>query len=245
MCCRIFNTSNPTLPITGRNMNWLWPLDTHLFINPANVTKQGLSNAFAESQGINKKQMFCWTAKYTSVSTIMSGVHLGSQPVTIKPYSLFEQACADGMNEKGLAVNALADVDVDYGEVKHKEKLLSSLRWAQYILDTYANVEEAIQGLADPEYKIINQGIPDKSEKQGKFHICLSDPDGHTAIIEYENGQPQIYCKDEYKVATNQPSYSAQLTLNEYWQFQWGLSETANLHPVQTVPGGPFIDTNV
>jgi len=219
-------------------MNWPWPLDVHLFLNPAKITKKGLSEEFAQSQNIENQDIFSWTSKYASVSTIMSGIHTGNEPTTIKPYTGFEQATADGMNEKGLVVNALAEVDVDYGSPISSEKLLSSLRWGQYVLDCFASVKDAVKALASPEYRVINQGIPDSSEKQGKFHLCLSDSLGDSAIIEYENGNPRIYMSPDFRVVTNQPNYEAQLILNSYWQYQWGLAEVKNKNVVHTAPGG-------
>lgn len=238
MCCRVFNTTNPRLPVTGRNMNWYNLLDTYLFLNPANIAKQGLSKAFANSQNICRQDIYSWTSKYASVSTIMSGVHKGNEPTSVKPYSCYEQACADGINEKGLVVNALADSFANYGAVKNNQKLLSSLRWSQYILDTFASVQDAIEGLKQPEYQIIDQGIPDSSNKLGSFHICLSDPVGDSAIIEYVDGYPIIHCAPQFRIATNQPGYDMQLVLNEYWRYQWGLSKVENKNVIHTAPGG-------
>lgn len=238
MCCRIFNTSNPALPVTGRNMNWYNLLDTHLFLTQANIEKQGLGDEFVNLQGIERTDIFCWTSKYASATTIMSGMHLGSEPTNLAPYSCYEQACADGINEKGLVVNALADSFADYGEVKQGEKLLSSLRWAQFILDSFKSVKDAIKSLKNPEYRVVDQGIPDSSNKRATFHICLSDPSGNSAIVEYVNGQPIIHSNPHYRIATNQPGYDTQLILNEYWRYQWGLSKVENKNVIHTAPGG-------
>lgn len=244
MCSRILNSIG-NWPVTGRNMNWQWPLDTRLYTFPKGVNKIGLSADFAKSQGILLETAFQWQSNYSSVSTIMYGVHTADDPNLLtehkpyKPYSCFEFACADGMNEKGLAVNALANVDCDYGSSIEDRNLISTLRWAQYVLDSFASVSEAVPVLSDPPYKVINQGMPDSSNKPGIFHLCLSDRFGDSAIVEYIEGKPVVHHNKAFRIATNQPNYMTQLVLNNYWLYQWGLSDLAsNKSIVNTSPGG-------
>ncbi|KXJ61173.1 MAG: hypothetical protein AXW14_09950 [Alteromonas sp. Nap_26] len=240
MCCRIFNSTAADFPVTGRNMNWMWSFDTFLYSTPKHLIKQGLSDSYCQNEGLEPSQVFTWQSTYASISTIIYGEHV-EQKKSISSkvaYRGFEYACADGMNEAGLTVNALADTNSEFGTPSDSDKQLSTLRWAQYILDSFATVAEAIIALQSPKYVLVDQGMPDASNKKGLFHMCLSDPSGDSAIVEYVNGEPVIYCDAQYRVVTNQPDYATQLILNNYWQFQWGVSTAHNNHPLQTAPGG-------
>lgn len=240
MCCRIFNSTADDFPITGRNMNWIWSLDTYLYSTPKQISKQGLSNHYCKSQALEPEQVFTWIAKYASVSSIIFGEHVDNENnnTEISTYRGFEYACADGMNEFGLMVNALADTNSEYGTPTKTDKQLSTLRWAQYILDCFSSVDDAVDTLQTPDYVLVDQGMPDASNKKGRFHLCLSDPSGDSAIIEYIDGKPVIYRDTQFRVATNQPDYATQLLLNNYWRYQWGVTKAANNHPLQTAPGG-------
>lgn len=245
MCSRILNALLPSFPVTGRNMNWFGPIQTRLYSQPRSVQKRGLSEEFIASQKMDIEQAFTWTSQYASVSSVMLGLHVDEehrQPSSDKPYQPYvgeEYATADGLNEKGLAVNALADVDCQYGSTTASDNLISTLRWAQYVLDCFATVKDAVEVLRSPPYRVINQGMPDSSGKSGIFHLCLSDSSGDSAIVEYVDGQPAVYHSREYTVAANQPSYASQLILNDYWQYQWGATAKPKNHtPVSTAPGG-------
>ena len=240
MCCRIFNSTNADFPVTGRNMNWKWNFDTSLYSSPKHIEKQGLSDDYCCIQKISPESVFTWRAKYSSVSSIMSGEHVDTRTDIgpEKQYRGFEYACADGMNDQGLMVNALADSDSFYGKPVEGKKLLSTLRWAQYILDSFATVAEAAEAMKNPDYSLVDQGMPDASEHSGQFHICLSDPTGDTAIVEYRDGTPAVYHDPRFRVVTNNPNYSTQLILDEYWLYQWDATEVKNKHPLRTAPGG-------
>lgn len=228
MCCRIFNTTTAHSLVTGRNMNWAFPVDVELYLTPKGETKSGVGDYLPDGICLDHNEPFLWQAKYNSAVSMLSGTNQAG----------YRQACADGFNDQGLAVNALADSDVQYGSVKPGEKLLSSLRWAQYIVDSFATVAEAVTALQQPDYRIFDEGMPDDSGDDALFHVCLSDRSGDSAIVEYQDGKPVIYHNSAYKVATNNPSYQAQLILNDYWLFQWGISGIENQHPIYTAPGG-------
>jgi choloylglycine hydrolase len=68
---------------------------------------------------------------------------LGSVAVTS-----FGTATSDGMNEKGLVANLLYLGDTKY-EQRDSRPGLSNLLWAQYLLDNFASVKEAVEGLKD------------------------------------------------------------------------------------------------
>lgn len=228
MCCRILNSNNPDIPVTGRNLNWLWTTNADLYVHPKGMQKMGVSKAFAESQQIEEMNIFTWTSKYASASCIMHGLHQGKVPKNLAPYENYELACSDGMNEAGLVVNAMLNNETDYGEVDVDDKLLSTIRWGQYVLDSFATVEEAIAELSNPSYRIIDQGMPDASDLKAQFFLAISDASGNSAIVEYEGHKVVIHSSPKYRIATNQPNYEAHLKFSEYWDHKWGMSQYTN-----------------
>ncbi|OOE52678.1 hypothetical protein BZG12_09815 [Salinivibrio kushneri] len=42
MCTRIFNNLNPQYPITARNMDWFWPINTYFYRFPKGMKSRGL-----------------------------------------------------------------------------------------------------------------------------------------------------------------------------------------------------------
>lgn len=238
MCCRILNSNNPDIPVTGRNMNWLWTMSSDLYVHPKGIAKSGISETFAKSQQIPPSNVFSWTAKYASISCIMHGQHQGNTPKNLVPYDSYELACGDGINEVGLVVNAMFNNETDFGENGYDCKLLSTLRWGQFVLDSYSTVKEAIAEMAEPPYQIIDQGMPDNSEMKGQFFLCISDSLGDSAVIEYKGHEVIIHSDREYKIATNQPYYEAQLKFCQYWNYQWGMSEYPNKSVQHVAPGG-------
>jgi len=139
-----------------------------------------------------------WTAKYGSI--IASGYNV---------------ATTDGMNEKGLVANLLYLAEADYGKDEGKPPLSIGL-WAQYVLDNYATVDEAVKGLRAQPFRIIAPTLPDGSAAD--LHLAISDPSGDSAIFEYLKGDLVIHHGKEYVVMTNSPSYDKQLALNAYWK---------------------------
>ncbi len=76
-----------------------------------------------------------WKSKYGSV--VVTGYDIGT---------------ADGMNEKGLVANLLYLAESDYGDTQGKPTLSMSL-WAQYVLDNYATVAEAVEELKNELFR--------------------------------------------------------------------------------------------
>jgi penicillin V acylase-like amidase (Ntn superfamily) len=71
-----------------------------------------------------------WTSTYGSVGVSFYGV-----------------ATVDGMNEKGLVANVLYLAESDYGTSVAGRPNMSIGGWAQYVLDSYATVAEAVAAL--------------------------------------------------------------------------------------------------
>lgn len=106
--------------IVGRSMDWMEDPGSELWVFPRGMKRQG--NAGPASLE--------WTSRYGSVGVSFYGV-----------------ATADGMNEKGLVANILYLAESDYGPSVAGRPTLSIAGWAQYALDNYATVAEAVAAL--------------------------------------------------------------------------------------------------
>jgi choloylglycine hydrolase len=93
---------------------------------------------------------------------------------------------------------------------------LSVTAWAQYVLDNFATVSEAVEALRKEPFYIVELKLP--SGHAGVAHLALSDPSGDSAILEYVGGKLVIHHGKQYTVMTNSPTFDQQLALNTYWE---------------------------
>ena len=97
----------------------------------------------------------------------------------------FDAGTADGMNEKGLVANLLYLTESEYVTPSDKDprKTLSISLWAQYALDNFATVADAVAALSKDEFYVVTTLTPDG--KPGQLHLSLSDASGDSAIFQY------------------------------------------------------------
>lgn len=190
-CTRlVYETGNHSY-ITGRSMDWMdASAKTALWVFPRGMKRDG-------TVGINPIR---WTAKYGSIAV-----------------SFYDVGTADGMNEKGLAANLLYLKETEWGDAtKSGKPTLTAGAWAQYFLDNFATVGEAVAAMASPPFAIIAPALP--NGHAAGLHLALSDATGDSAILEYINGELVIHHGPQYKVMTNSPTFDQQLALNTYWE---------------------------
>lgn len=193
-CTRVVYLGEDGTVITGRSMDWAEDLATNLWVFPRGMKRDG-----AAGPGSPK-----WTAKYGSL--IASGYDVGT---------------ADGMNDQGLVANVLYLAESDYGQPDGKPPLSISL-WAQYVLDNFASVAEAVAALRKEPFQVIAPTLPNGQGAQ--LHLSLSDTTGDSAIFEYLGGKLVIHHGKQYQVMTNSPSFDQQLALASYWKAIGGLT---------------------
>ena len=193
-CTRAVYLGQDDTVITGRSMDWVEDIKTNLWVFPRGMKRDG-------SAGPNSPK---WVSKYGSV--IASGYDVGT---------------ADGMNEKGLVANVLYLAESDYGKLDGKPPLSIAV-WAQYVLDNFATVAEAVDALRKQPFRVIAPKLPNGSGAQ--LHLSLSDANGDSAIFEYLAGKLVIHHGKQYQVMTNSPSFDKQLALNAYWESIGGLT---------------------
>lgn len=193
-CTRTLYVAENGLVITGRSMDWAEDMHTNLWAFPRGIARNGAGGAKTPT----------WTSKYGSV--IASGYDVGS---------------ADGMNEAGLVTNLLYLAESDYGQPDGRPVLSISL-WAQYVLDNFGTVAEAVDALSKDSFQVVAPTLP--NGKGAQLHLAISDSSGDSAIFEYLGGKLVVHHGKQYNVMTNSPSFDQQLALNAYWQGIGGLT---------------------
>ena len=189
-CSRAVYLGPENTVITVRSMDWVTDLGTNLWAFPRGVKRNGAA-------GPNSVE---WTSRYGSVVC-----------------SAFEAATADGMNEKGLVANLLYLAESEYQAAPKNasQRAMCISVWAQYVLDQFGTVAEAVDALKKESFYVTPVMTPDGHE--GTVHLAISDPSGDSAIFEYLGGKLVIHHGREYQVMTNSPSYDQQLALDGDW----------------------------
>lgn len=191
-CTRVVYKGPNGTVLTGRSMDFSLHIPANLWVFPSGMKRNG-------EVGPSSIQ---WTSKYGSLVT-----------------SSWDIASPDGMNEKGLVANLLWLVQSEYPEFEKsgRKKGLSIAAWAQYALDNFATVAEAVEAFGKEEFVIVTDFIPG-TDKFTTVHLSLSDPTGDNAILEYVKGKLVIHHDPSYIVMTNDPLFEEQLAINEYWK---------------------------
>lgn len=188
-CTRAVYFGKEGQTITGRSMDWPEDMQSNLYVFPRGMARDG---------GLGDKSLK-WVSKYGSVIT-----------------SGYESGTTDGMNEKGLVANMLYLAESEYPPLTDKRPALVISAWAQYLLDNFATVEEAVAEIRKEEFRTVIVTAPNGAK--GTVHFSVSDASGDSAIFEYIKGKLVIHHGRQYQVMTNSPVYSEQLALNEYWK---------------------------
>lgn len=190
-CTRVMYKGKNSIVLTARSMDWKEDIRTDLWIFPRGIERNG-------ETGENTLR---WTSKYGSVIA-----------------SAYNIATADGMNEKGLSANLLWLSESEFPEWDKSKPGLSISLWAQYVLDNFATVAEAVEAMKNEDFTLVSAYIPNMPDKFATLHLSISDPSGDNAIFEYIGGKLIIHHDPSYQVMTNSPIFEEQLALNAYWQ---------------------------
>lgn len=187
-CTRVVYAGRGDTAITGRNLDWKTPIPTNLYVQPRGINR-------VSAQWDNALR---WKSLYGSVAAVG-----------------YDMGVTEGMNERALVCNLLYLPGTQYKLPKETRRPMSSSLWAQYILDNYATVAEAVEGLSCDVFYIDAPDMPGGASTT--LHAALSDASGDCAIIEYTNGHITIHHGRECRVLTNAPIYESQKTIEQYW----------------------------
>ncbi len=191
-CTRVVYLGPEDRVLTGRSMDWKMPMASNLWAFPRGMEREGAAGPRSAE----------WTATYGSV--IVSG---------------YDLATADGMNEAGLVVNLLWEVEATYPEDDGVTPRISLSVFPQYLLDRFGTVEEAVADLRENPVQVATGDVPvGPPGRTATVHLSLSDATGDSAIIEFVDGEMVIWHARSYQVMTNEPTFERQLAILEYWK---------------------------
>lgn len=191
-CTRVVYKGPNNTVLTGRSMDFSMEIPANHWVFPRGMKRQG-------EVGKNSIE---WASKYGSLAV-----------------SSWDISTTDGMNEKGLVANMLWLVESEYPTFQKQGNTagMAISLWAQYVLDNFATVAEAVNALKKEEFVIVSDFIPG-TEKFTTVHLSISDATGDNAIFEYIKGKLVIHHDPSYVVMTNDPPYEQQLAIAKYWQ---------------------------
>jgi choloylglycine hydrolase len=190
-CSRVLWSANGHVYV-GRTQDWTEKASTSFRVYP-----RGISRVGAVAKNPHK-----WVSKYGSVVL-----------------SIYDIGTHEGVNEKGLSAHVLYLAgDCDFGKRDPNIKGIGVAQWAQYFLDNFANVDEAVAAQKASNLQIEPLILPNGFPTL--VHISLEDKLGNSAIIEFIGGKAQIYTDRRYTVMTNEPTYDQQIAnLEQYRSF--------------------------
>ncbi|MGE9292062.1 MAG: linear amide C-N hydrolase [Puniceicoccales bacterium] len=189
-CTRVVYHGVDDQIVTARSMDWKVDVGTNLWVFPRGMERAG-------ETGENSLR---WTSKYGSV--IASG---------------YDISTTDGLNEAGLSASVLWLVESEYPAYDGQKPGLTVAAWAQYILDNFATVAEAVAVLEQEPFIVVTDKVPGE-DRLAALHLAISDAGGDSAIVEYIEGEQVIHHSPKYQVMTNSPTFEEQLALHSYWE---------------------------
>ena len=193
-CSNVFWNTNSQAKVVARSMDLYTSDNPKMLVLPRGMERNGLLPHNTAK----------WKSQY------------GSVVIT----AFDSPTVSDGINEAGLAAHLLYLHDTQYEPRDLKRPGLSNLIWAQYFLDNYKTVAEAIKNAN--KFQIV------ATKLQGRtwpIHLALEDASGDSATIEFIHGKMIIHHGRQYTVMTNEPAYDKQLqNLKRYKLFGGSLS---------------------
>ena len=178
MCTRVFWNSNGVAMVCARTFDWETSDEPRLWAIPRGVGRSGGAGPDSAT----------WTSRYGSIT--MEGWGVGT---------------SEGMNEAGLSARVLY-LEASEWEQADERPALANLVWAQYAIDNFATVEEALAGLAEVRV----ESVPVNGAHLGA-HLMLEDVSGDSALVEMLGGVATIHHGPRFDVATNDPPYDEQV----------------------------------
>ncbi len=171
-------------------MDWAERMGTEIWLFPRGMERHGAAGPASCE----------WKSRYGSVVT-----------------SAYDSVSTDGLNEAGLVANMLWLTESQYPVLDGSAPTLSLAAWAQYVLDSFSTVAEAVAALEAEPFVVRTADVPGQ-DRSTTLHMSISDETGDSAIFEYLDGRLQIHHSAAYSVMTNSPPYAEQLSISTYWE---------------------------
>jgi len=148
----------------AKNFDWKTGYG-EIYLNPRNAIKTSITSDFD------------WKSKYASFTFNQFGPELP----------------AGGINEKGLAIEALVLPNTTLPKSDHN--MVNEGEWIQYQLDNFESVEEVISHIDDVSIKKLYVNV----------HYMICDATANCNILEFINGKRIIHSNLKYKALANHP----------------------------------------
>lgn len=189
-CTRVVYQGPDGRILTGRNMDFKDPMISNFWVFPRGMKRSGAAGPRSAE----------WTSKFGSLA--VSG---------------YDISTVDGMNEAGLNASLLWLNATKFPEDDGTTSRMSLSIWAQFYLDQFATVSEAVEYTRAHPVQVVSGEVPGRPGSLAPLHLTLSDATGDSAILEWIDGKLNIHHGRAYQVVTNDPPYDDQLALQKYW----------------------------
>lgn len=189
-CTRVVYQGPEGRIITGRNMDFKDPMVSNFWVFPRGMQRNGA----AGSRSIE------WTSKFGSLA--VSG---------------YDISTVDGMNEAGLNASLLWLNATTFPEDDGTTPRMSLSVWAQFYLDQFATVSEAVEYARSHPVDVVSGEVPGRPGSLAPLHLTLSDATGDSAVFEWIDEKLSIHHDRSYQVVTNDPPYGDHLANQAYW----------------------------
>lgn len=189
-CTRIVYHGEAGRTLTGRNMDFKDPMVSNFWVFPKGIKRSGQAGPRSME----------WTSKYGSLA--VSG---------------YDISTVDGMNEAGLNASLLWLNATKFPEDDQQTPRMSLAIWAQFYLDQFATVAEAVDYTQQHPIQVVSGEVPGRPGSLAPLHLTLSDASGDSAVLEWIDGALKIHHDHAYQVVTNDPPFEFQLANQKYW----------------------------
>lgn len=190
-CTRVVYEGDAGRIMTGRNMDFRDPMVSNFWVFPRGMKRNGEAG----------ERSFEWTSKYGSLA--VSG---------------YDISTVDGINEEGLNASLLWLNATTFPKDDNSTPRMSLSLWAQFYLDQFKTVDEAVKYTRDNPIQIVSGEVPGRPGSLAPLHLTLSDATGDSAVLEWIDGELKIHHDRSYQVVTNDPPFNMQLTNQKYWK---------------------------
>ena len=188
-CTTVFSNTHGPTQVVARSMDLYMSDSPRLTVYPREMKRIGKA-------GENSAH---WTSRY------------GSVVIT----AFQTDAVSDGMNEQGLSAHLLYLTSAIYAQRNLAIPAISNALLAQYLLDNFKTVAEALQGLQ--QVQVVSMPV---FGREWPVHLSMEDASGDSAIIEFTDGKMNVYHSPKNNIMTNEPAYPIQLkNLTRYQSF--------------------------
>lgn len=187
--------------LTGRNMDFKDPMVSNFWVFPRGMKRNGAAGP----------RSLEWTSKYGSLA--VSG---------------YDISTVDGLNEAGLNASLLWLDATQFPKDDGTTPRMSLSIWAQFYLDQFATVSEAVEYTRSHPVVMGSGEVPGRPGSLAPLHLTLSDSTGDSAVLEWIDGKLSIHHDRSYQVVTNDPPYRDHLVHQNYW---------SAIDPLKFLPG--------